>query len=84
MAFLLVYLGLIIGASHLLKSKLGFSRQDTNIMWVGILGISALEALAQILVGLFIGMAGGLLLTHLISGLISGGFAYYIYTKSGL
>lgn len=84
MMYLLVLIVLFIGASHLLKNKLNFSKQDMDLMWIGILGFGALEALAHILVGLFTGMVGGMLLGHLISMLISGGFAYWIYTKSGL
>lgn len=84
MLYLLILLVLFIGSMHLLKTKVGLSSEDINVMLVGICGLGALEALAKIIVGLMSGAALGMLLAHLISGLISGLFAYYIFKKTGL
>lgn len=81
MMYLVVLLVLIVGAGFLMRDKLGISRGDMDIMWVGILGFSAIESLAKLIMALFV---GGALLPPLIGLLISGGFTYYLFTRSGL
>ena len=84
MLYLVIAIALLVGASHLLKTKLGVSRNTLDHIWIGAIGIGAIEALAHIITGLITGAASAVLLAHLISLLIMGGFTYYLYTKSDL
>ena len=84
MAYLLVLLALVIAGSYLLQQKLGLSSNDLDVMIVGIFGFGFLEALAGILVGVFAGATGTMLLASVLSLLLNGGLCYYFFKRSGL
>lgn len=81
MGYLILLLVLIVATSYLIQNKLGISSSDVDVMSVGILGFGALESLAKLIMAL---ATGGALAGPLIGLLISGGFTYWLFTRSGL
>lgn len=80
---LLVLIVLIVGGIYyfeekLLKEKLNFTSEDTDMMWFGLCSITALGAAATLIVALIF---GGAIMASLINLLVSGGFGYYFFKK---
>lgn len=82
MLYLGVFLILILVGSYLLTAKLGISREDTNVMWFGIIAFGGVEALARLITALAVGSGG--YLAYFILVLIYGAFGYYLFNRSGL
>jgi len=77
-----VLFALMTTTTCLLRSKLFVTFKNINIMYIGVLGFVALEAIAKILIGLFMGASAAALVGYLITFLISGGCAYYFFNKT--
>lgn len=82
MIYLIVNVILLLTGSYLIQKHLGYDDTDQNLMIIGVLGFGGISELTYLLIGLFTGMSGAVLLSHAIAMLFSFGLAYYFHTKN--
>ena len=84
MTYLLLSILLFVAGAYLLYSKFGVSQSELNIMFTGLFGGHIVESLTHLIIALFSGAAGVVILGYLVGLAISGAFFYYFFNKSGL
>lgn len=82
MIYFILSIILIYTAIHLMKKHSRYTDADVNIMFIGVLGVGCVIDLTKLLIGLFTGVAGSVLLSYVITTLIYFGSAYYFHTRN--
>lgn len=75
---ILIFLTLFIGAMYLAKNKLNISESDFTMMAVGVFSFDFIRDVS-LMIGALI--AGNSALPFFLGALISGGLAYYFYSR---